>query len=91
MRRKINRQAELDFKPSNLKVTNEYYQQYQAVSMLLDTNPEILTLVHKDIKQTLESLNSEIPDGHCKYSPTHFPFAAFRVSPGSEIASAQDV
>jgi IS5 family transposase len=68
MRRKINRQAELDFKPSNLKVTNEYYQQYQAVSMLLDTNPEILTLVHKDIKQSLESLNSEIPDGHCKYT-----------------------
>ena len=68
MRRKINRQSELDFKPSNLKVTNKYYQQYEAVSMLLDTNPEILNLVHKELKQTLDSLNLENPDGNCKYT-----------------------
>ncbi len=34
MRRKINRQSELDFKPSNLKVTNEYFAQYEAMSIL---------------------------------------------------------
>ena len=68
MRRKINPQSELDFKLSNLKATNEYFQQYAAVSILLDSNPEILNLVHKDIKQSLDSLNSQTPDGHCKYT-----------------------
>ena len=68
MRRKINPQSELDFKLSNLKATNEYFQQYAAVSILLDSNPEILNLVHKDIKQSLDSLNSQTPDGHCQYT-----------------------
>ena len=68
MRCKMNRQSQLNFKPSNLKVTNDYFEQYQAVSLLLDANQEILNLVHKDIKQSLESVNSERPDGHCKYT-----------------------
>ena len=68
MRRKINRQSELDFKPSNLKVTNEYFEQYEAMSILLESNPQILNLVHKDIKEGLESLNSQTPEGHCKYT-----------------------
>jgi len=44
MRQKINFQSQLDFKPSNLKVTNDYFQQYEAVSMLLNANPDILNL-----------------------------------------------
>jgi len=68
MRQKINFQSQLDFKPSNLKVTNDYFQQYESVSMLLNANPDILNLVHKDIKQSLESVNLARPDGHCKYT-----------------------
>ena len=62
MRRKINCQAELDFRPSNLSITNEYYEKYQAVSTLLDENPKVIDLVHKDIKDALESETSD--DGH---------------------------
>ncbi len=62
MRRKINCQAELDFRPSNLSVTNEYYEKYQAVSTLLDENPKVIDLVHKDIKDALESETSD--DSH---------------------------
>lgn len=59
MRRKINSQAELDFHPSNLGVTNAYYEKYQAVSTLLDENPEIINLAHKDLKDALESATSD--------------------------------
>ena len=46
MRSKINRQSELNFHPSNLQVTNEYYEKYETASTILDENPKILDLVH---------------------------------------------
>ena len=55
MRPKINRQSELDLQPSNLKLTNEYYEKYEAVSTVLDENPEIVDLIHKDLKEALTS------------------------------------
>ena len=55
MRPKVKRQRELDFQPSNLKVTNEYYEKYQAASTVLDTHPRILDLVHQDLKDALKS------------------------------------
>ena len=61
MRSKINRQSELSFHPSNLQVTNEYYEKYETVSTILDENPKILDLVHEDLKEALESATS--PDG----------------------------
>ena len=36
MRCKVNLQEALDFEPSNLKVTNEYYRRYETISRLLD-------------------------------------------------------
>ncbi len=54
MRSKINRQSEFNFHPSNLRVTNEYYQKYEAVSTTLDENPRILGLVHEDVKDELD-------------------------------------
>ena len=61
MRSKINLQFELNFHPSNLLVTNEYYQKYEAVSTILDENPKILVLVHEDLKEELEFAST--PDG----------------------------
>lgn len=55
MRPKINPQQALDFHPSNLDITNAYYQKYEAVSDLLDENPKVLSVVHKDLKETLAS------------------------------------
>ena len=63
MRPKVNPQAELDFQPSNLKVTNQYYKQYQAVSRVLEENPEILGLLHEDLKDALKSATSKDRSG----------------------------
>jgi len=63
MRSKINPQSELDFHPSNLKVTNEYYERYEAVSTILDENPKILNLIHNDLEQELEFTNSQNKGG----------------------------
>ena len=58
MRAKLDPQSELNFHPSNLRLTNEYYQKYEAVSTILDENPRILGLVHEDLKEELESLSN---------------------------------
>ncbi len=63
MRSKVKRQRELDFQPSNLKVTNEYYKKYEAVSRVLDENPVILDLVHQDLKDPLKSGTSKDHSG----------------------------
>jgi IS5 family transposase len=63
MRPKINRQFELDFHPSNLQVTNEYYEKYEAVSMILDDNPVILDFVHDDVGEELKATTSQIKGG----------------------------
>jgi len=62
MRPKINPQQALDFHPSNLEITNAYYQKYEAVSKLLDENPKVLSLAHEDLKDTLAS--TVVDDGH---------------------------
>tara|TARA_B100001971_G_scaffold209278_1_gene232553 strand:- start:2020 stop:3420 length:1401 start_codon:yes stop_codon:yes gene_type:complete len=63
MRSKINLQSELDFHPSNLHVTNEYYEKYQRVSTILDENPRILNLIHEDLKDELESTATQDAGG----------------------------
>ena len=63
MRSKINRQSELNFHPSNLQVTNEYYEKYETVSTILDENPGILDLVHEDLEEALESSISQDGSG----------------------------
>lgn len=63
MRSKVQCQRELDFQPSNLKLTNEYYRKYEAISNVLDENPEILDLVHQDLKDPLKSTTSKDRSG----------------------------
>ena len=57
LRKKRNSQRGLDFSRSNLKITNKYYEKYEAVSTVLDQAPKILDLVHKDLKKSLQSVN----------------------------------
>jgi len=64
MRPKLNPQAELDFQPSNLNLTNEYYQRFEAVSRILDENPQILNLVHEDLKDALASATTKDRSGN---------------------------
>ena len=46
MRKKKDAQGWLEFQPSNLKLTNEYYARYEAISEILDDTPRLLDLVH---------------------------------------------
>ena len=36
------------------KVVRQYRGRYRAISQVLDANPEILTVVHKDLARTLK-------------------------------------
>ena len=54
LRSKINPQVELDFTPSNLKLTQKYYAKYEEISRTLEENPEILEVFHRDLKKALK-------------------------------------
>ena len=54
MRTKKNTQSELNFQPSNLEVTNEYYAKYGRISAILDDNPGIVDAIHHDLDEALE-------------------------------------
>jgi len=53
MLRKMNTQLELDFQASSLEITNKYYARYEKISEILDQNPKIKNLVHRDLKKAL--------------------------------------
>jgi IS5 family transposase len=49
MRLKINPQISLEFGPSHLKVTREYYEKYQRINEILSRRPEILEVFHREV------------------------------------------
>ena len=57
MRRKRDTQGWIDFQPSSLKLTNEYFARYEAISRILDDTPRLLDLVHADLQKALKSEN----------------------------------
>lgn len=59
MRVKRDTQGWLEFQPSNLKLTKEYYAKYEAISGILDDSSELLDLVHRDLETALEVENRE--------------------------------
>jgi len=59
LRTKRNPQRGLDFSGSHLKITNEYYARYEAVSTVLDQAPKLVNLIHVDLDKTLEYVNLE--------------------------------
>lgn len=63
MREKINAQAEFDFQPSALKLTNQYYAKYESISSILDNNHGILDAVHQDLKKPLKYAKVKTKDG----------------------------
>ena len=56
MRPKVNPQTEFNFQPSNLKITNDYYAKYEAISKRLDETPCILRAIHTDLEPALRRL-----------------------------------
>jgi IS5 family transposase len=63
MRPKQDSQSRLEFPSSNLKVTQAFFEQYAEISRVLDLNPEILDLVHHDLKKGLKAVNRGRPRG----------------------------
>ena len=59
MRSKKDRQGRLEFKPSTLKITNNHYARYEAISEILDNTPAILDLVHKDVAKAIDQENRQ--------------------------------
>ena len=59
MRRKRDTQGWLEFQPSNLKLTNNFFAKYAAISQILDKTPRLLELVHRNLEKPLEAENRE--------------------------------
>jgi IS5 family transposase len=59
LRAKHVNQRGLDFSKSNLKITNQYYARYEAVSTVLDQAPKLLDLIHRDLVKALKGVNQE--------------------------------
>ena len=54
MRTKSTKQQYFDFTHrSRLKVVNEYRKKYEAISQMLDDNPQLVSLVHRDLAKML--------------------------------------
>ena len=68
MRKKHNNQLEFDFQPSNLKITNEYFERYEKISKILDENPELVDLVHRDLRKVSKSKGQNGSRRTCEYS-----------------------
>ena len=63
MRSKCNPQRGLDFSGSHLKITNEYYAKYEAVSSTLDQAPDLVDRIHQDLAKPLQKLNGGTRQG----------------------------
>jgi hypothetical protein len=61
LRPKFEAQREFEFPTSNLKLTREYYAKYEAISKILDANPEIADLAHRDLRRALIASNRSRP------------------------------
>lgn len=56
MRRKLDPQEPLDFRPAHLKVTEDYHERYRAVDTILSAIPAILTVFHRDVSRLLAQI-----------------------------------
>ena len=68
MRMKRNNQIEFDFQASSstLGITQQYYERYERISRILDENPVIVDLVHRDLNELLENLSRTGPGRKCE-------------------------
>jgi IS5 family transposase len=69
MRELIQPQTTIDYNPSSLKITNQYYAKYEAISQVLDENPQILDYVHGDLGKALQEKPRSATYGRpCRYT-----------------------
>ena len=63
MRLMLDPQRDLNFQPSNLRLTNEYYEKYLEISRILDANSKVVHVVHEDLKEPLKYATTKGKDG----------------------------
>jgi IS5 family transposase len=65
-------QQVIEFHASHLKVTNDYFARYEAISLILDENPQVVALVHADLERVLKSVSERGPAGRrFRYTAEH--------------------
>jgi len=65
MRTKSTQQHYLDFSgKSRLKVVNEYREKYGIISQLLDDNPQVISLAHRDLARMLSQSKNGRKSGY---------------------------
>ena len=57
MRKKRDTQGWIEFQPSSLKLTTQYFARYDGISEILDKTPKLLELLHRDLERALELEN----------------------------------
>src|SRR5439155_12600146 len=57
MRKKRDTQGWIEFQPSSLKLTTQYFARYEGISEILDETPKLLALLHRDLERALELEN----------------------------------
>ena len=70
LRPKFEAQREFEFPTSNLKLTREYYAKYEAISKILDANPAMMDLAHRDLRDALMTPNGSRP-GRVRFTTEH--------------------
>ena len=69
MRCKLDPQTALEFTEATTKTTREYHEKYERISEVLDATPEILTLLHEDLKKPLKYARSTAKSGRsCNFT-----------------------
>jgi hypothetical protein len=60
-RTKKDSQSWFCFRDSNLSITRQYFEKYEAISAILDGVPRLLDLVHRDLDVLLTSEGAKGP------------------------------
>lgn len=70
IRPKFERQAQIVIaRPATVQMdTKKYYDRYDALSRVVDENPNILDAIHKDIEKSVAMLNTGSKGPECRYS-----------------------
>ena len=68
MRKRVNNQPEFNFQAGTLGITDEYFARYERISKILDSEPGIVDLVHRDLKKILKRKLGTQGGRQCEYT-----------------------
>jgi IS5 family transposase len=68
MRLKFDPQRELNLSRATTKTTRKYYDKYDAISEVLDANPDILSVLHEDLKKPLKYVEASLAGRPCTFT-----------------------